>query len=78
MSNIHILSKYSNLCPSRHITLIDKNSLMVMLYQGSNIVYLPMNLISKKGCGFFPVSERVEHIQTQGLKWNMGNKDNYV
>jgi len=51
---------------------------MVMLYQGSNIVYLPMNLISKKGCGFFPVSERVEHIQTQGLKWNMGNEHDYV
>ena len=49
-----------------------------MLSQGSNIVNLPMNLISKKGCGFFPVSERVERIQTQGLKWNMGNEEDYV
>ncbi len=62
LSNMHILSKYSNLYPSRRIILIDKNSLMIMLFEGSNVVNLPMNLISKKGCGFFPVSERVEHI----------------
>ena len=57
------------------ISLMDKNSLMLLLRAGDNKVRISKCLTKLKGCGIFPISERVEHIQTSGLKWNMGNRD---
>lgn len=57
------------------ISLMDKNSLMLLLKAGNNKIKISKSLTSLKGCGFFPISERVERIQTSGLKWNMGNRD---
>lgn len=54
---------------------MDKNSIMLLLKAGQNKIIPSKLLISPKGCGFFPISEKVDLIQTSGLKWNMGNRD---
>ena len=41
---------------------MDKNSIMLLLNKGTTKVILSNNLISKKGCGFFPVDVKVESI----------------
>ena len=60
------------------IALMDKNSIMLLLKNGENQIEISKKLMQSKGCGCFPISERVENIQTSGLKWNMGNRDNSV
>lgn len=57
---------------------MDKNSIMLLLKSGKNCIKVSKRLLKQKGCGFFPLSERVESIQTTGLRWNMGNRDNVV
>lgn len=54
---------------------MDKNSIMIMLKAGGNIIQPSKSIMSKKSCGLFPIGEEVENIHTQGLKWNMGNRD---
>ncbi|TNV76222.1 hypothetical protein FGO68_gene12254 [Halteria grandinella] len=74
LSAIHVMVKYTHELGVQ-ISLMDKNSLMLLLKAGKSKVKISKCLTKLKGCGFFPISERVEHIQTQGLKWNMGNRD---
>jgi len=57
---------------------MDKNSFMIMLKAGGNIIKPCKSIISKKSCGFFPIGEEVENIHTLGLKWNMGNRDDSI
>lgn len=75
-----MLSKFSHedIKYDRLYALMDKNSFMIMLKAGSNIILPSKSIISKKSCGFFPIGEKVENIQTRGLKWNMGNRDDSI
>ena len=79
LAAIHVLTKYSYIIdnPNTMITLMDKNSLILLLKKGTHNISISKKLVASKGCGFFPISERVEYIKTSGLKWNMGNPDDY-
>jgi thiamine pyrophosphokinase len=76
LAAIHVLAKYSHELEKQNvrINLMDKNSIMLLLKAGNNQIKISNSLIQQKGCGFFPISERVELIQTTGLKWNMGQR----
>ncbi len=79
LSAIHVLTKYSYIInnPACDLILMDKNSLMILLMKGIHIITISKKLITSKGCGCFPVAEKVDKIKTSGLKWNMGNPDDY-
>jgi len=57
---------------------MDKDSFMILLKKGINKIILSKSIISQKSCGFFPISEKIENIQTKGLKWNMGNREDSI
>ncbi len=80
LANIHVLTKYTDcdINNERMYALMDKDSFMIMLKKGHNIVKLSEQIIAKKSCGFFPVSEKIDNIQTKGLKWNMGNREDSI
>jgi hypothetical protein len=48
---------------------------MIFLEAGENKIIPSKKYESKKGCGIIPLGGKVERIQTSGLKFNLGNKD---
>ena len=64
LANIHVLIKYTydDANDERLYALMDKDSFMVMLKKGRNIIKLCNSIISKKSCGLFPISEKIDHI----------------
>ena len=57
---------------------MDENSLMVYLEAGENIIKRSKKYESTKGVGLIPLGDKVEKIQTQGLKYNMGNSEDPI
>lgn len=51
---------------------------MIQLKKGQNLIKTSHRLIQSKGCGIFPINEKVDLIQTKGLKWNMGNEGDSI
>ncbi len=64
LANIHVLTKYTDIDHNNEklYALMDKDSFMIILKKGHNIVKLSSSIISNKSCGFFPVCEKIENI----------------
>ena len=60
---------YQNSYPSIQLILMFKESIVCKLFKGSNIIYLPICLLTRKGVGLLPISK--SKISTKGLKWNV-------
>lgn len=82
IASIHVLYKMNSLfsekCRENEIILMDENSLMLYLEAGENIIKRSKKYESTKGVGLIPLGDKVEKIQTQGLKYNMGNSEDPI
>ena len=71
-------SLFNEKCRENEIIMMDDFSMMIFLEGGENIIKPSKKYESKKGCGIIPVGEKVEKIQTKGLKFNMGNSEDPI
>ena len=65
------LYNFHKLQPNIQLILLFDNSIMFPLNIGMNIIYLPDNVFSKKGVGFYPIKSSV--ISTKGFEWDVSN-----
>ena len=81
LNSIHLLykmnAKFSDALKETDIIMMSPNGMIRYLRPGENVITLSKTYDDKKGCGFFPIAQKVDHIQTEGLKYNMGNSEDH-
>lgn len=63
---------FSEKCCEIEISLFDEYSSMIYLQGGENHIMISKNLESTKGCGLIPLGTPCKHIETDGLKYDLG------
>ena len=76
LNNIHILHKFAEKYVNQEnvsIHLIDNNSIGTCILPGKTKYIRARNFEQEAGCGMFPLLGTEAHVETKGLKWNVGN-----
>lgn len=79
LSSMHVLCRTwevnEKLWKHTDLLLMDSVSTMQYLHPGTNEISIAADVQSMNSWGIIPLMGKCEKIKTQGLKWNMGHKD---
>lgn len=71
-------TEYPSIWEACDILLLDEVSTMQLLPAGLNYIWPAIDVQARKGVGLVPLMGKCEKIKTQGLKWNIGNPEDWV
>ncbi|PSN33329.1 Thiamine pyrophosphokinase 1 [Blattella germanica] len=75
ITNLNTLFKAKDIVGNVPVYQLAKNSLTWLLRPGLHQINVGEKIVEERGwCSLVPLGERVEHVTTTGLKWNLENR----